>query len=93
MECRLTDGDEEGDCEVWPENWESVTLFLALSTQWIVSPAGSRLGINYVSVESVMSIYGIKKKEKPAMFDDIRLMELTALGVLREEAERESCRH
>lgn len=87
MENRLTDGDEEDGCEVWPENWQSVTLFLVLSTQWIVSAAGSVIGINYVSIESVMNIYGIKKKEKPAMFNDIRLMELTALGVLREKAE------
>lgn len=28
-----------------------------------------------------------------AVFDDIRLMELVALGVLHEKAERESCRH
>lgn len=93
MESRLADGDEDDDCEVWQENWQSVTLFLALSTQWNVSPAGSALGINYVSIESIMRIFSIKKKKRVAMFDDIRLMELAALGVLREKAERESCRH
>ena len=84
---------EDDDCEVWPENWQSVTLFLALSTQWNVSPAGSALGINYVSIESIMRIFSIKKKKRMTMFDDIRLMELAALSVLREKAERESCRH
>lgn len=85
-------GEDDG-CEVWPENWQSVTLFLALSTQWNVSSAGSALGINYVSIESIMRIFSIKKKKRMAMFDDIRLMEIAALGVLREKAERESCRH
>lgn len=84
---------EEYDCEVWPENWESVTLFLALQTQWTVSPAGRFIGINYPSIESVMNISGVKKKGRMDMFDDIRLMELVALGVLHEKAERESCRH
>ncbi len=92
-ERKLATGNDADGCEVWPENWESVTLFLALQTQWTVSPAGRFIGINYPSVESLMNIPGVKKKRRVAMFDDIRLMELAALGVLHEKAERESCRH
>lgn len=80
------DPDEEvqDDCEVWPENWPSVMLFLALGTQWTVSPHGKVIGIHYPSITSAMDLKNISKPRRASMFDDIRLMEETALNVFRE---------
>jgi len=83
-------GAQADDCDVWEENWESVMLFVAVGTQWTVSPGGQAIGIHYASLESAMNMRGIKKKKRPALFEDIRLMELTALEVFREKSQ---CQH
>lgn len=77
-------GDEFEDCEVWEDNWESAMLFLAVSTQWIVSPMGQYVGINYTALESTMRMAGIKKKKRASLFDDVGIMESAALEVLRD---------
>lgn len=77
-------GEDSDDCEVWEENWLSVMLFLAVSTQWIISPFGGYIGINYTALQSTMSMIGIKKKKRASMFDDVRIMESAALEVLRD---------
>ncbi len=59
-------------------------LFLSVSTQWIISPIGGYVGINYIALESAMSMAGIKKKKRPSLFDDVRIMESVALEVFRE---------
>ncbi|WP_293006869.1 DUF1799 domain-containing protein [Nitrosomonas sp.] len=76
--------DGADDCEVWEENWESVTLFLAMNTQWIISADVGYVGINYVALESSMKMSGTKKKKRAVIFDDVRLMESIALEVLRD---------
>ena len=78
-------GDEIDDCEVWEENWESVMLYLSLETQWVISPIGRPVGINYPSIESAMNMASIKKKRRALLFDDVRLMESVALSIFSEK--------
>lgn len=75
----------DDDCMVWQENWESVMLFLTLSTQWIIAPMGGAVGINYVAVESVMNLNNIKNKDRQSLFNDIRIMESSAIRVMRDK--------
>lgn len=75
----------EDDCMIWQENWDSVMLFLTLSTQWIIAPMGGAIGVNYVAVESVMNLNNIKNKDRQSLFADIRVMESSALRVMREK--------
>ena len=73
---------EEADFEVWEENWVSWEVFRALQTQWIVRQglmSGAFQGINYASIQPVMWAYGVK--DRRAVFDDVRLMEMAALEV------------
>jgi len=78
-------GQDSDDCEVWQENWESVLLFLAMGTQWNISPVGHPLGINYGSLESTMKMSAVKKKKRASLFMDVRVMESAALDVFREK--------
>jgi len=69
---------------VFEENWESVELFLKLATQWRVGGMGGFLGLDYASVDAVFRIY--KVKNRPERLDDIRVMELSAVGILNEKS-------
>lgn len=59
-------------------------LFLMMATQWLISPMGNPTGINYISLKSTMSMSSIKKKQRAALFDDVRIMESIALQVFRD---------
>lgn len=70
---------------VWPCCWDSYRVFQRMATQWNVGPGGP-IGLIYASLAVVTEALGIKKKKRPAIFSDIRVMESAAL--LRMEAQR-----
>lgn len=45
-------------CDVWPENWHAVQLFVALATQWHWASAGlagsRRTGLRYSAIRPVL---------------------------------------
>jgi hypothetical protein len=67
---------------VLPENWDAVTLFLALQTQWRITPSGTRSGLVYSSIRTVSNLRGVKLT--PELFADIQLMEVTLINTERE---------
>lgn len=72
------------DFHVWPENWDSVTFFLGLYSQWRTTSGMDRMrrtGLDYTAVESTMRIKGIPRKDRAALFDDICVMEEAVLEV------------
>jgi hypothetical protein len=70
---------------VWPCCWDSYRVFQRMGTQWNVGPGGP-IGLFYASLATVMDALGIKKKKRPAIFSDIRIMESEALKTM--EAQR-----
>lgn len=79
----------EPEFEVYPENWDAVQLFLALSTQWRAVAFGTmasarvlHTGLDYTAVESVARLTGIPRSRRAAVFQQIRVMEEAALDVL-----------
>jgi hypothetical protein len=76
--------DAPQDLEIDPRNWLSVTLFFSISTQWMISDSGQHIGIRYESLESSMNMCNINQRRRPAVFEDIRIMEGEALRILRE---------
>ena len=72
----------EQDCEVWEENWETVLMFLRMSTQWNTSMAGLT-GLNYPSLEWLCKLYSVK--DPVALFEGVQVMETTALSILNAE--------
>ena len=71
---------------VWPENWEVVEMFMRLQTQWHYSGMGQMTGLNYASVEALLRIY--RKKKPRELLDDLQVMELAALRVVREQEKK-----
>lgn len=74
---------EEASFEVWEENVETVRVFTKLSTQWRYAPMGGVIGLNYPAVESVLRM--LKIKDKAAMLDGLRVMEMAALEEMTRE--------
>nr|WP_280142071.1 DUF1799 domain-containing protein [Nitrosomonas aestuarii] len=81
---RNSEGENSQDCEVWEENWRSVLLFLLVQTQWVVAPMGGYVGLNYTGVQSAMWMSSIRKKERPGLFDDLRIIESEILKTINE---------
>lgn len=71
-------GDEGGSFELWPENVQSLRLWLEVATQWRVGMGGA-VGLDYAGVEAVMRINGLRGQERRERFGDLRVMEAAAL--------------
>ena len=68
--------------EIWPDCWESVFTFEALSSQWNIGFSGAS-GLLYASLPVVLEMRGIDRSEWPDIFEDIRIMESAALQIMR----------
>ena len=75
--------------EVYPENWEAVRVFVAMTTQWrmtgIAGFGGASMlhtGLDYSALEPVFRMLGVKRRRRAALFQQIRVMEEAALEVL-----------
>jgi len=79
----LSDLDSE-DVLIWPDNWNSFTVFEAMGTQWRTGGCGAT-GLDYCALPDVMRLCGIKKRHQPDVFYDVRVMEAEALKVMAEQ--------
>lgn len=75
-------GDEE--LAVWEENAEAVELFQRVITQWNYSAMGIPLGLRYEAVSLPLRIH-VPRARWAGVMDDLQVMELAALAVLRSE--------
>ncbi|MFM2005873.1 MAG: hypothetical protein RLZZ09_1528 [Pseudomonadota bacterium] len=78
--------EDDGQCQVWEENWDTLMVFLALQTQWrreIPAMSGQMIwhGLRYTEAEVVIRMMGHQKQQKD-IFDGLRVMESTALPIL-----------
>lgn len=73
----------EDEYDVWPDNWSAFLLFEAMSTQWRVGMGGAT-GLDYNALPPVASMLGMKRREIPEVFHDIRVMEAEAMLVMSE---------
>lgn len=65
---------------VYARNWAALLLFMRLETQWLRDPNGTRLGLNYNSVDVILGRSGLKsKKKQDKTFAKIQLLEAGAL--------------
>lgn len=82
MGLKLEDAPDN-DCDVWPENWQAARCFIALGTQWRVSPAGRAYGLDYAAVPVVLRLNGVARGECPDVFQSIQVMEAAYLEAMR----------
>lgn len=60
---------------LWPENESTFDLWLAVQSQWDVSPAGVRYRLNYPGVRVVFEMRGMNKREQRRQFPLLQVME------------------
>ena len=82
----MADGDE-GDCEVWPENWDAVLAFLGLQTCWrrqYLDMAGQIVweGLGWGDVTALLRETHPQRSERRTLIEDLRVMETAALELL-----------
>ncbi|MNT84881.1 hypothetical protein D3C72_2249720 [compost metagenome] len=63
----------EEEVEVWPDAWLAVRLFEAMSTQWRTGMRGAS-GLDYSIIPATASMLGIKRRDLPDIFPDLRVM-------------------
>ncbi len=66
---------------MWPENWSAVQLFIRLDTQWRYSFNG-REGLDHNVLFRHLDNMDLTPQEWDRWFDEIRIMELTALEAM-----------
>jgi hypothetical protein len=72
------------ELRIWPDNWQAVSQFTCLGTQWRMGMAGP-VGIDYNVLPSVFTLNGIPETEWPELFQSIRVMESAALAMLHQK--------
>ncbi len=70
--------------EVWPENWQTVGLFISVATQWRIGMGGPT-GLDYNVLFRILDNMGCSRDEWDQLFDDIRVMESAALESMRQQ--------
>ena len=70
--------------EIWPDNWDSVTTFADLATQWRSGFAGPT-GLDYGVILGVLRLRRVPRAQWAQLFDDVRVMEAEALAVMGEK--------
>lgn len=81
----MTLEDAQGEAVgVWPDNLLAVNVFIAMGTQWRISANGAT-GLDYNALPVVMKMVGIPARDRPAVFEDVRVMEDAALMKMQTE--------
>lgn len=80
----LSDFGADDTIVVWPENVESVQVFLALRTQWRVGMNG-RTGLDYGVLPEVWRRLRVRRSHRDNVFRDLTVMEHAALLAMREK--------
>ncbi len=69
--------------ELWPEHQTPVNVLVAMGTQWRIGMSGAT-GLDYAALPAVFDMVGVAKKERPQVFNDLRVLEAAALTVMSE---------
>lgn len=79
----LDDVKDSLEIAVWPDNMQSVSVFVSVTTQWRSAGYGPT-GLDYSALASVVKdLLLVPEVERPQIFDDVRIMEEAALNVMR----------
>lgn len=79
----LREAEEAASVGVWPDNQMSVKVFVSMMTQWRSAGFGAT-GLDYTALAAVMEkLLNIPIDERPAIFEDVQIMEHAALNVMR----------
>lgn len=71
-------------CDVWPENWPALDLYIQNRTQWIQGPGGPT-GLNYPWFQSCLDRQGMSADEAEDIMDRLRVIEDAVLEKVYED--------
>lgn len=77
--------DSPTEVDVWPDNWETVQVFISLNTQWRMGFSGPT-GLDYTAIEPVLRLVAIPTERWPELFLAIRIMERAAIDTMAEQS-------
>ena len=69
---------------IWPENRQTVCVFLAMRTQWTYGPGGP-VGLNYAALPEVWRRLRVPPAERDDVFNGLQIMERAALAATYED--------
>ena len=78
--------EESQHFEVWEENWDTVMMFLRMTTQWNVT-MGGYVGLKYevlLGARGLLELYDVDNP-RGEMLEGIQAMESVALAELNKE--------
>jgi hypothetical protein len=73
--------------EVFPDNWQTVNVFLAMDTQWREGKDGP-VGLDYgvlLGKHGVMALCGVRRGDRKDVFSGIQIMEAAALDYMNQK--------
>lgn len=74
--------------ELFEDNWPAVECFQAMGTQWRTRGMdGALQGLDYNALPVVMRLCAIAVKDRKTVFEDIRIMEIETLRIVKERQE------
>jgi hypothetical protein len=76
---------DEPPLPVWPDNRQTVALFLAMRTQWHVGMSGAT-GLIYAALPELWRRLKVPPAERDGCFFDLQIMEHAALAAMHDKA-------
>jgi hypothetical protein len=70
--------------EVWPDNAETIGVFISMGTQWRMGMSGTT-GLDYNALPAVMRLCGVPSGNRSEVFEGVRMMEDAALSKMHEK--------
>lgn len=80
------EGADKDDVECWPDNWQALQVFDAMSTQWNVGAESVVIGLRYEALPFVMQALGVKAKNRKELLAELRVMEKEALEMFNQRS-------
>ncbi len=83
------DADQEAETvvPVWPENRQSVHVFMRLRTQWRVGMAGAT-GLDYAALTpELWRLTKTRPRDRRRVFDDLQVLEVAALNEMNRKTD------
>ena len=78
--------DEEGPAhfKVWPENWPTLEVFLAMAEQWRWTGGMEprRAGLDFNALPVVYEGLQVRRKRRPEVFAGLLVMQRAALEIM-----------
>ena len=82
---KLEDYGDEYIAHVFPQNVQSVNVFISLGTQWLVGPGGP-YGLNYQTLYHKLDRdKNLSDSDKERIEEDMRVLEDAALEQMRKD--------